>query len=240
MRRTTNRRRAVREANRRAAPVNDLQELLLSGLAGVASGFLVSVPVGPTNLAIINEGARRGFLYALLIGLGSVAMEVIYCSIAFASFSGMFESRLWRAAMELVSFVLVTFLGLKYLLAKALPATPHSVDVLESRFHPHTAFMTGFVRVLGNPSVLLFWITLSAMFLAHRWVEPTWASKSACVGGVALGAAAWFGLLSWGVSFGHRRFSPGTLLRMSQVSGACLLIAAVVIGARLVKLLANR
>jgi threonine/homoserine/homoserine lactone efflux protein len=240
MTRTTNRRRAVREENRRVAPVNDLQELLLSGLAGVVSGFLVSVPVGPTNLAIINEGARRGFLYALLIGLGSVAMEVIYCSIAFASFSGMFESRVWRAAMELVSFVLVTFLGLKYLLAKALPATPHSVDVLESRFHPHTAFMTGFVRVLGNPSVLLFWITLSAMFLAHRWVEPTWASKSACVGGVALGAAAWFGLLSWGVSFGHRRFSPGTLLRMSQVSGACLLIAAVVIGARLVKLLANR
>ncbi|NJN05293.1 MAG: LysE family transporter [Rhodobacteraceae bacterium] len=220
--------------------MNNLQELLLSGLAGVVSGFLVSVPVGPTNLAIINEGARRGFIYALLIGLGSMTMEVIYCSIAFASFSGMFESRVWRSVMELISFLLVSFLGIKYLFARALPATPHSVDVLENRFHPHTAFMTGFVRVLGNPSVLLFWITLSAMFIAHRWVEPTWASKSACVAGVAVGACAWFGLLSWGVSFGHRKFSPKTLLRMSQVSGACLLIAAIVIGTRLVKLLANR
>ena len=231
---------AAARPDARPATVNDLQELFLSGLAGIVSGFLVSVPVGPTNLAIVNEGARRGFAYAFLIGLGSVTMEVVYCSIAFASFSGMFESRVWRAAMELISFLLVSFLGLKYLLAKALPATPHSVDVLESRLHPHTAFMTGFVRVLGNPSVLLFWITLSAMFIAHRWVEPTWASKSACVGGVALGATAWFGLFSWGVSVGHRRFSPNTLLRMSKVSGACLLIAAAVIGMRLVKLLANR
>jgi L-lysine exporter family protein LysE/ArgO len=220
--------------------VNELRELILSGLAGLAFGFLVSVPVGPTNLAIVNEGARRGFTYAFLIGLGSVAMEVIYCSIAFASFSGMFESRVWRAAMELISFLLVTILGFKYLFAKALPATPHSVDLLERRFHPHTAFMTGFVRVLGNPSVLLFWITLSAMLIAHSWVEPNWASKAACVSGVAVGATVWFGLLSWGVSFGHRRFSPNTLLRMSQVSGACLLIAGAVIGFRLVQFLANR
>jgi len=220
--------------------VSDLHELFLSGLAGVISGFLVSVPVGPTNIAIINEGAKRGFLYAFLIGLGSVTMEVVYCSIAFASFSGMFDSRVWRATMELISFLLVLFLGLKYLLAKSLPATPHSVDVLEHKLHPHTAYMTGFVRVLGNPSVLLFWITLSATFIAHRWVEATWASKSACVGGVAIGASLWFGLLSWGVSIGHRKFSSQTLLRMSQISGACLLVAAIVIGARLVRLLANR
>lgn len=220
--------------------MNEFQELLLSGLAGLASGFLVSVPVGPTNLAIVNEGARRGFVYAFLIGLGSVAMELVYCSIAFASFSGMFESSVWRATMQLISFLLVSFLGLKYLLAKALPATPHSVDALEHRFHPHTAFMTGFVRVLGNPTVLLFWITLSALLISHRWVEPTWASKSACIVGVAVGATAWFGLLSWGVSFGHRRFSAHTLLRMSQVSGACLLVAAAFIGVRLVQLLASR
>jgi threonine/homoserine/homoserine lactone efflux protein len=220
--------------------VNSLPELLLAGLTGLLSGFLVSVPVGPTNLAIINEGARRGFAHAFLIGLGSMTMEVIYCSIAFASFSGMFESRLWRAAMELSSFLLVTVLGLKYVLARALPATPHSVEVLEQKFHPHTAFMTGFVRVLGNPTVLLFWITLSATFLSHGWMEPTWAGKSACVAGVGLGAMLWFGVLSWAVSFGHRRFTPQTLLWMSRASGVCLLLTAVVLGVRLVKLLAHR
>ncbi len=214
--------------------------LLLALGTGVVSGFLVSVPVGPTNITILNEGGKRGFIHALMIGLGSVTMEVIYCSLAFAGFSGLFESHVMRALMELTSFLLVLYLGLKYLLARSLPVTPRSVELVEHRLHPRTAFMTGFARVLGNPAVLLFWIALSATFIAHGWMEDTWTSKLNCVGGVAVGAMAWFGLLSWAVSFGHRRFSNQTLLRMSQISGGCLLIVAIVIGFRLVLLLARR
>ena len=220
--------------------MNELRDIFEAAMTGLISGFLVSVPVGPTNVTIINDGAKRGFVHALLIGLGSVTMEVIYCGIAFAGFSSIFESASVRAAMELISFVLVLWLGLKYLLAKSLPTHLHSIDVVEQRLHPHTAFMTGFVRVLGNPAVLLFWITLTAMFLAHHLVEPDWTNKSVCILGVGAGSAAWFGLLSWAVSIGHHRFSKKALLRMSQVSGACLLIVAVVLGVKLIKALALR
>src|SRR5205085_2544255 len=99
--------------------------------------------------------ARRGFRWALLIGLGSVAMEVIYCLIGFAGFSGLFDSRWLRAIMELASFLLMLLLGLKYLLMHSLPATTKTQEHFEPRLHPHTAFMTGFVRVLCNPNVLL-------------------------------------------------------------------------------------
>jgi threonine/homoserine/homoserine lactone efflux protein len=220
--------------------MNEFNELLLAWFTGVVSGFLVCLPVGPTNIAIINEGARRGFLRGVMIGLGSVTMEVIWCAIAFAGFSGFFDSRLMRAVMELTSFLLVLFLGFKYLLAHGVPVTPRTVEKIEEKLHPHTAFASGFVRVLGNPSVLLFWITLSATFIAHGWMEDSWASKGVCIGGVAMGAGVWFLLLSWAVSIGHRKFSTRTLERMSQVSGACLLVLAVVIGVRLVKLLAHR
>ena len=217
----------------------NLKQLLLSWLTGVISGFLVSVPVGPTNISIINEGARRGFVYAFLIGLGSVTMEMVYCATAFAGFASLFESRTARAVMELVSFLLLTWLGFKYLLAKTLPPTPHSLEIVERKLHPHTAYAIGFVRVLGNPSVLLFWITLSAVFLAHRWITTEWDDKGACVLGVGMGSALWFGALSWGVSLGHKKFSPKTLLRMSQISGGCLLVFSVVLGWRLVGLLAR-
>jgi threonine/homoserine/homoserine lactone efflux protein len=214
-------------------------QLTISFITGLVSGFVVSVPVGPTNISIINDGGRRGFLYGFLIGLGSVTMEVVYCSVAFASFAGLFESRTARAVMELISFLLVTWLGLKYVLAKSLPPTPHSLEVVEHRLHPHTAYMTGFVRVLGNPSVLLFWITLSAVFLSHGWITPEWDDKIACVTGVGLGSALWFGALSWAVSVGHKKFSDRTLLIFSRISGGSLLIVSVVIGVRLVKLLAK-
>ncbi len=219
----------------------DFFSYLKPALTGLASGFLASIPVGPINISIVNEGARRGFGWAFLIGLGATIMEVIYCAIAFAGsgFTHLFDSRWIKATMELVSFLLMLFLGLKYLLARSLPATTRSIETVEHRLHPHTAFWTGFVRCLGNPGVLLWWITISATFISHEWMDDTWPSKGACVLGVALGCFAWFTLLSFLASRGHGRFSTHTLLRMSQCSGASVLGVAIVTGVQLIRLLAH-
>src|SRR6266567_4216253 len=217
----------------------NLSDYLIAAFTGFASGFLVSIPVGPINISIVNEGARRGFGWAFLIGLGATIMEVIYCAIAFAGFTPLFDSRVVKATMELVSFLLMMFLGVKYLLAHSLPATSKSIETVEHRFHPHTAFWTGFVRCLGNPNVLLFWITISATFISHEWMEDTWQSKGACLLGVALGSLLWFTLLSYLVSRGHGKFSTNTLLRMSQFSGGSALVVAIVTGVELVRLLAH-
>jgi hypothetical protein len=70
-------------------------------------------------------------------------------------------------------------------------------------------------------------------------IADTWPTKGACVLGLASGAFGWFVLLSFLVSLGHGRFSAKTLVRMSHVSGACLLLVALYVGVRLVRLLAQ-
>jgi L-lysine exporter family protein LysE/ArgO len=215
----------------------DLGDLAISGIAGLISGFLVCIPVGPINVAIVNEGARRGFLWSLMIGLGAMVMDTIYCAIAFTGFSSIFTAPWVRSIMELLSFILMFYLGIHYLFAKDLPEHNPTVDAVEHKFHPHTAFWTGFVRVLGNPAILLFWFTLSATFLAHQWITESIPSKVLCGAGSFLGGMTWFVLLSFLVSQGHGRFSKRTLLRMSQVSGLSLLIAALFIAVRLAKIL---
>lgn len=217
-----------------------MNAILSAAILGVVSGFVVSIPVGPINLAIVNGGAKRGFWWGLLIGLGGLCMDLVYCGVAFAGFSGLFTSPFLRATIELLSFLALVYLGFKYLETTGLPATTKGVEIAEHTLHPHTAFMVGFVLVLGNPAVLLFWITLSASFLSHQWIEDTWASKGACVAGMGAGIFAWFALLSYLVSLGHGRFSSRTLTRMAHASGAVLLVAAVVVGARLVNMLAQR
>src|SRR2546422_6496316 len=92
--------------------------MLLAVMTGFLSGFIISIPVGPINLTIINEGARRGFAWAALIGLGATAMEVIYCAVAFTGFASIFGSRVVKAAMELFSFAFMLYLGIRFLVAK--------------------------------------------------------------------------------------------------------------------------
>lgn len=224
----------------------ELHPILVAALTGFLSGLLLSIPVGPVNLTILNEGARRGFRWAALIGVGASVMEVIYCTIAFTSISSFFENRLIKAGMELFTFVFMLVIGMKFLLAKSVTAPLHLSNAadrfeerIEDKLHPHSAFMTGLVRVMGNVGVLLFWILLATNFLSRDWVEPNWRSKLACIGGVALGTTGWFLGLSWAVSLGHRKFSEQTLLRMEQFSGAGLLVLALIHGGRIIWQLAH-
>ena len=105
---------------------------------------------------------------------------------------------------------------------------------IEEKLHPHSAFTIGFVRVMGNPGVLLCWIVLAANFISREWVEPTGRGKLACIGGVAVGTGLWFFGLSYAVSLGHKKFSEKTLLRMEHFSGIGLLVLAVAHGVHIV------
>jgi len=220
--------------------MHNVGELLISFATGFLAGFIYNIPVGPINLSIINEGAQRGFMRAALIGAGAMVMDAVYCALGFAGASSLLASRHVRAALELVSFLLMLFLGFKYLLAPNVPRLSQGAQAIEKKLHPHTAFVTGFVQMLGNPSVLILWLALAAVFTAHQWVDPPIESKIVCVMGVGVGAQAWFTLLAWGASLGHRRFSERMLLRLSHASGFGLLLLSLYIGWRLVDLLAHR
>ena len=210
--------------------MDEFRTLLFAGMTGFLSGLILSIPVGPINLTIMNEGARRGFFWAFMIGLGATTMEVIYCFIAFTGFASFFSRGYIKAIMELFSFVFMLFLGVKFLLARSIP-TSHPIEAqIEQKFHPHSAFMTGFVRVMGNPGVLVFWIILAANFISREWVEPNGWSKVSCITGVAAGTGLWFLGLSWAVSLGHQKFNERTLLRMEHFSGIGLLVFALIHG----------
>jgi threonine/homoserine/homoserine lactone efflux protein len=215
--------------------------ILLAGLTGFLSGLILSIPVGPVNLTILNEGARRGFKWAVLIGLGATVMEVIYCFIAFTGFASFFSRGYIKAAMELFSFVFMLFLGIKFLMTKSVhapvqlgTAASKIEERLEERLHPRSAFMTGLVRVMGNVGVLVFWIILAANFISREWVTPDWPGKLACVTGVAIGTSLFFLLLSYGASRGHGKFSEKTLLRMEHFSGIGLLALALIHGGTII------
>jgi threonine/homoserine/homoserine lactone efflux protein len=228
--------------------------ILVAMLAGYFTALLLSsIPVGPINLTIINEGAKRGFRWAFLIGFGASVMELIYCSLAFTGWSSFFDNRTVKAAMEVFSFAFLIFLGGKFLYTRNIHVpTPLELAAqklekrLDEKLHPHSAFMTGFVRVMGNFGILLTWIVLAAYLMSHAaflssgdWVTNHLRDKIACITGVWLGTNTWFVALSYSVSRGQGKFSEKTLLRMQHISGFCLLLAGFYGGAHVAWQLAH-
>ena len=220
--------------------------VLFAALIGFAFGNAFCWLPGPINLTILNEGARRGFRWAFMIGLGAAVMDLIYCSISFTGFSEFFGHRIVKAIMQVASFVFLLFLGHKFLTAQTI-RVPTRLDSasekleakLEEKIHPHSAFATGFLRVAANLGVLGAWLVLAATLMAHDWVDDTWQAKAACIGGVFTGAVLWFLFLSHTVARGHGKFSENTLLRLQHVSGMCLIITALFEGVQIAMHLAR-
>ena len=227
--------------------MSDWPSIFHAAVTGFGFALLFSsIPVGPINLTILNESARRGFKWALLIGLGASVMELIYCSIAFTGFSSFFAIRVVKASMEVFTFAFLLYLGGKFLSAQTVKV-PMKLDAasgkiearLGEKLHPRSAFMTGFVRVMGNLGVLLVWVVAAGNFMAHDWVDEALPARAACVAGVFTGTTMWFLILSYGVSRGHGKFSEQTLLRMQHLSGICLVAFGLFDGAHIVWQLAH-
>jgi threonine/homoserine/homoserine lactone efflux protein len=215
-----------------------IHPILLAVLAGfVCALVFASIPVGPINLTILNEGAQRGFLWALFIGLGAAVMDAVYCGISFTGLSQFFDHGFIKAFMQVMSFVFLLFLGSKFLLAQSvkvhtkLDSASEKLEArIEKKIHPHSAFATGFVRVMANLGVLVAWVVLAANLMSHDLVSDTALARAACVAGVFCGTSTWFFILSYGVSRGHGKFGENTLLRLQHISGLCLITTAVLEG----------
>jgi threonine/homoserine/homoserine lactone efflux protein len=215
--------------------------VLLSAIAGfVCALMFASIPVGPINLTILNEGSQRGFRWAFFIGLGATVMDVIYCTISFTGLSQLIDHGIMKASMQVGSFVFLLFLGCKFLFAQSvnvatkLDSASQKIEAkLEQKIHPHSAFATGFLRVAANLGVLVAWVVLSAALMAQDWVGETVPAKAACISGVFAGYVLWYLFISFAVSKGHGKFSEKTLLRLQHFSGLCLIATAVFQGAQI-------
>jgi arginine exporter protein ArgO len=213
--------------------------ILVAGLTGFISGFLLSIPVGPINVTIINEG-RRGLMWVLMIGAGAVVMEVLYCALAFTGFASFFQDGWLKTFMEFSSFLFMLYLGIRFLMVSRIPEMSKVEKRIEVKLKPHSAFMIGFVRVMGNLGVFLFWIVLATQFHTRGWVQQNWLSRMACVGGVGLGTGLWFSSLSYAVALGHKKFTQTTLIRMERFSGIGLILVALGHGAWILFQMARR
>lgn len=223
--------------------ISALPPVVKSALTGFITAFLLAIPVGPVNLTIINEGARRGRKWAVLISLGATLMELIYCFVAFTGLASfLLTSKYVKPGMELFTFGFMLVLGIKFLMAKSVSGPVElgeAAQKIEARIgetlHPSSAFAIGFVRVLANPGVMLGWFFFAAYFISRDWVTPDWEGKLSCVGGVGLGTWLWFMVLSFQSARGYGRLNEKTLLKIEHWSGLFLLILAVLHGGWIVK-----
>lgn len=199
-------------------------------LKGMILGFSIAAPVGPIGVLCIRKTLQFGRLSGLFSGLGAAFADSIYAIIAafgLTAISGfLLAGQFW---LRLIGGGFLLYLGWKTFMAK--PAS-------ESKNVPHTTLLNDFISTffltITNPMTILSFLAVFAG-LGLSSVEGDYIQAGNLVVGVFLGSAAWWLLLSEGVTLFRKKVSQKVMTWINRIAG--LIILAFGVGALLTTIL---
>ena len=199
-------------------------------LRGMLIGFSIAAPVGPIGVLCIRRTLADGRMAGLASGLGAATADAFYGSLAgfgltlAANF--LVSQQSW---LRLGGGLFLLYLGVKTFLS-APSGKAGQVAKTTSR-GLWGAYLSTLLLTLTNPLTILSFV---AIFAGLGLAETGGDSLSAgiLVLGVFSGSAAWWLLLSGGVSLLRAKVTTGTLRWINRVAGLVIIgfgVAALVL-----------
>ena len=188
-------------------------------LRGLVIGFSIAAPVGPIGVLCIRQTLTLGRLARVLSGLGAATADAIYGVIAGFGLTIMsailMEQLFW---LRLFGGGFLVYLGVRTFCSR--PAQEAASVTAEGLIGVYGSTL---LLTLTNPATILSFVAVFAgLGLATVESDPTMALL--LVGGVFLGSALWWLILSFGVSLLHAQFTTHGLQWLNRVSG-CIITA---------------
>lgn len=182
-------------------------------------GISLAAPIGPINAAQLDRGIKYGFFNAWLIGLGSVAADLVYMLVVYFGLIHILDIPFVKAFLWLFGFFVLTYTGIESLKSTKLISSARG----ESDESYKKSFFAGFLMSISNPLTILFWLGIYGSILANT------AASSSLEELAVYSCAIIAGLVLWDVSMAtlssvFREFlSAGFLAAISILSGVSLI-----------------
>lgn len=211
-----------------------LETTILTIMWGFAIGVLVSAPMGPTGILVIQRTLNKGRLPGLLTGLGASLSDFFYAVIS-VFFLGLVVDWLeqYQSALQLVGSCFIAMYAI-YLWYSNPASSLNSKDNTTAGMSPRMKasgilknFFSGFGITVSNPLIIFFYIALFARtkFLFDATSELWWLYfiGFGCLVG---GAICWWLVITWIISKIRNNFGPRTLRIINRsIAGIMLGIA---------------
>lgn len=185
---------------------------LLAYFAGLIISFIASVPTGPVNLAIVHATLVNGKKSGLMIALGALIIEVLYCMLSVFGMHLIFSEEAFLKQLSLISIPVLIGMGLVSMFKK---------DFLKRNIQPRRGneFLTGITLTVTNPMLLFFWITISAFLQSNAWMENKLLDNTFFILGVATGIFLLFYVLILITSRQNKKVTPRFKRNMNVILG---------------------
>lgn len=138
---------------------------------GLIFGLIFIFAIGPSFFLLIQNSIEYGFKRGAFIALGISLSDILFVSLTLIGMASLFEEPENEHIMAVVASLILIIFGVYYFLRK--PKINHD-EIITG--HGVLRFMfKGFLINIFNPTIILFWITLSSTITANY--DYTWSEQ---------------------------------------------------------------
>lgn len=205
--------RDSRGRRRSGAALEIIQSILL--------GVSLAAPLGPSSLAVIQSGLRRGFLRAFLTGVGVTLGDATYLLVVFFGLSNLMSIPVLRVILWALGAAILVYLGIRSIRTASEGVVQLDGATVSLGRNP---VLLGYLINISNPVAIVWWVGVFGSLLGAS------ASDARGLGALLSGATILIGILLWhstisGLSHWGRRFlNARSAAIVSYAAGAALVL----------------
>lgn len=203
-----------------------MESLIYVLLRGFAIGVLISAPMGPIGMLVIQRTLNKGRWPAFFTGIGASVSDMFYCILTgtgIAFITDFINSQ--QFILQLVGSAVLAVFGV-YLFRKnpARRVNPKDDPAPKSYW---ADMVSGFLLTFSNPLILFFIIGLFARF---NFLLPEYRYYHYILGylSIAIGALSWWFLITFLVNKMRAHFNVRSLYIINRVIGGILVAFALI------------
>jgi threonine/homoserine/homoserine lactone efflux protein len=191
-------------------------------LAGIGIGLLVSAPIGPVNVLVIQRTVSGGFWAGLAAGLGAVIGDGLLAAIAAFSVTAISDAMsAYSGWIKLIGGLLLVGFGLTLLVTRpalTIPVGQKSHLLEHTGIIPQTFFLT-----VTNPGAVLGMAAMIGGLGSLIGGLNTYFEALLLVAAVMGGSLLWWLGLSELIATIRHKLTEGRLKLINRIAGAVLI-----------------
>ena len=197
--------------------------MLYTALWGIIIGILISAPLGPIGVLVIQRTLNDGRRVGLITGLGAAVSDIIYAMISGLGLSFIVDFITSNgSSLQIIGSIIIFIFGLY--LWKKNPLK--DLDATTQKSTPHaTYFATGFLLTISNPLIIFFYLALFArtnflINVSHWWQYVIGYTS------VVLGAIIWWFFITFAMNKARNHFNIRRLFLVNKIIAVIMILVS--------------
>ena len=200
-------------------------ELLINILKAFLVGIAASIPVGPVAILVVQKTLSKGYKAGFITALGASVVDTLFAVIAvFALAATQKFLNEHQMVILLAGGAILVGIGLNMALKDPFRKMRSDGTSRASA----TDFLQALFMTISNPGAIFVMLALFAFFGITDNSPSSWRVAPILLS-VAGGSVTYWFLISWSLGRFRNKFTVNSLLWVSRVTGALVVIVGIVL-----------